>query len=412
VLFAWNGESYQFVTDLLGGGGLGFNLGRGDYSAPRPSESLLLPRGALVPKADRLVIKITEPMEEVCYLDAARLLAYRLPPGWRLGLDERFAVNDPPATGEPFFFRKSLPVMRATNDRGVDVTSLISEADFRAAEPGIRDSRFIGRTARHELTLEFAQSLNELGDELMLMFDGWIEYPYSQTMFAAWQAGAAYDAPSIEALGDDGSWHMLMPNFGYMAGMARSASVPLDVSGLPPGTRHLRISTNQEIYWDRLSIAVCETCTDAVCHEMKLVAAEVRETGFASRVNYPQHRPGYDYQRRLPLWDVRFPDGYYTEFGPMMPLVSDVDDAVAIIGPGEELHLEFAAEGPSQEDDGSVYFVLQAAGWCKDMDLFTLHGETVGPLPRRSNSTEQSADGHDGPSVLHAKFNTRYRCGG
>ena len=35
----------------------------------------------------------------------------------------------------------------------------------------------------------------------------WIEYPYSQTMFASWQAGASWDAPTLEARGADVAVH-------------------------------------------------------------------------------------------------------------------------------------------------------------------------------------------------------------
>ena len=86
------------------------------------------------------------------------------------------------------------------------------------------------------------------------MADGWIEYPYSQTMFGAWQAGADYVAPTIEALGSDGTWRTVIGQFGYPAGMPRRMSVPLP--DLPEGTTKLRITTNQEIFWDRLAVAV------------------------------------------------------------------------------------------------------------------------------------------------------------
>ena len=36
VLFAWDGNKFAFVTDVLGVGGIGFNLARGNYATPRP----------------------------------------------------------------------------------------------------------------------------------------------------------------------------------------------------------------------------------------------------------------------------------------------------------------------------------------------------------------------------------------
>jgi len=63
VLFAWDGERYRFVSDLLGVGGIGFAIGRGEYAAPRPRENFQLPRGLLRPHDGRYLLKLTEPME-------------------------------------------------------------------------------------------------------------------------------------------------------------------------------------------------------------------------------------------------------------------------------------------------------------------------------------------------------------
>jgi hypothetical protein len=84
-------------------------------------------------------------------------------------------------------------------------------------------------------------------------------------------------------------------------------------------------------------------------------------------------------------------------------LVIEQDEAVAIIGPGEELHAEFVAPGPAPEG-WSRRLVLEARGWAKDMDLFTRDGETLEPLPTA---------GKPGPDrdILHARFNTRYQAG-
>ncbi|MCZ6735826.1 MAG: FG-GAP-like repeat-containing protein, partial [Planctomycetota bacterium] len=87
VLFAWNGKRYEFVSDLLGVGGLGYLVAPGEYAPPRPWENFLLPPGLLQPKDERYVLKLTEPMEEACYLDSMRLVSYDLPPGWKMTLD-------------------------------------------------------------------------------------------------------------------------------------------------------------------------------------------------------------------------------------------------------------------------------------------------------------------------------------
>ena len=408
VVFAWNGEKYEFVTDVLGVGGIGFNVGAGEYPPPRPWENLLLPQNLLVARNGVFEIKIAEPMEEACYLDAARLVAYDLPPAWQMTLDERFAVEGPPPTGEPVFYRQSSVPRSVANDRGHDVTEHVVAADLHAAEPGEIDRRFVGRTKEHVLTMTFDQPLTRTRGQPLLICSGWIEYPYSQTMFSAWQAGATYDAPTVEAQAADGQWYVVIEQFGYMAGMPREMSVPLPADRLPRGTKRLRLRSNMEIYWDQVNVAYAEDGANVSRRELPLQSASVAETGFAARPQLPQRLPYYDYDRRLPLWDTRHQAGFYTRFGAADPLVRRTDDAVAIIGPGEEVHLSFSAGLPELPDGWTRRFVLETNGWCKDSDLYTKDGEQLEPLPLRE---EGKPEGDKLRRALHAKHNTRYRSG-
>ena len=395
LLFAWDGRRHAFVSDFLGVGGLGYLVAPGEYATPRPWENFLFPAGLLQPRDGRYVVKIAEPMEEAAYIDALRLVAYDLPPGWEMALDERMQIGAPKVTGQPFFYLYMLLPERARNERGEDVSAALRSADRRAADPGKIDARFIGRLAgEHVLTLYFKEPI-EAGS--ILVADGWIEYPYSQTMFAAWQANAAYRAPTLEAQGADGKWRVLLKEFGYPAGMPRTMAVPLP--RLPKGTRVLRLRTNQQIYWDRIAVARAEE-VPAVKHVLPLALARVQHAGFPRRITGPQHVPDYDYEQRAPLWDTRVQAGYYTEFGPAEALLAERDDAFAIIGPGEEIHVEFAASAPPLAAGWTRRFVLETHGWAKDMDLYTRDGETLGPLP---------SAGHD-PAArenLDRRFNRR-----
>jgi len=251
------------------------------------------------------------------------------------------------------------------------------------------------------LTLEFPTDLDAGPGQPLLVADGWIEYPYSQTMFAAWQAGADYRAPTLEAKGADGRWHTVLEQFGYPAGMPRRMAVPL--AHLPRGTRWLRLRTNQEIYWDRLSVAWAEPAR-AVLHALALATAEVRPMGFPRRFTGTQQQPFYDYGRVAPLWDTRIQSGFYTAFGKVDELVANQDDGLVILGPGDELHLEFDAALPHLAQGWSRRLVLETHGWAKDMDLYTRDGDTIGPLP----VTGKDAARRD---QLNSKFNTRFASG-
>jgi hypothetical protein len=381
VLFAFDGRHFAFVTDILGVGGMGTPTSPGVYDEPRPRESVLLPDGLLVARDGRYQLKITEPMEEVAYIDSARLLAYDLPAGWQLVPDERKAISPPEATGEPRFYREERLPVRVVADEGEDVTRAVTAADGIAAPPGRVDPRYIGLTAERTLTLEFDGALDGIAGDPMLVADGWIEYPYAQTLFAAWQAHADYRAPTIEARGADGRWQIVHREFGYPAGMPRRMSLPL--GHLPRGATALRLRTTQEIYWDRLAVGYALPAPDVSLAALPVTAARLARTGFAARAVGPQRRPSYDYDRRAPLWDTRHPKGMYTAEGTVTELLAADDGAVAVIGPGEEVHLEFAASLPAVRPGWTRRFVLDARGWCKDMDLYTRDGETVDPLPGR-----------------------------
>ena len=361
---------------------------------------MLLPDGLLASRNGRYELKITEPMEEAAYVDSVRLVAYDLPPGWSMVLDERKAISAPDATGDPRFYREELLPVQAVDDEGEDVTRAVTTADGVAAPPGRVDPRFIGRTDNHVLTLRFDRALDSPRGAPMLVADGWIEYPYAQTLFAAWQAGAQYLAPTVEARGTDGQWRVLRREFGYPAGMPRRMSLPL--GRLPPGTKELRMRTTQEIYWDRLAVAYAEPNAVAAARVLPLASARLASSGFPLREMHAWRRPSYDYDRRAPLWDTRYLKGHYTAQGPVTDLLASEDGAVAIFGPGEELHLEFDASQAPLKPGWTRRFVLEARGWCKDMDLYTKDGDTVEPLP-----------GTRGPAAarLQQRYTTRYESG-
>ena len=371
VLFAWNGRTLGFVSDLLGVGGVGYLLEPGVYSEPRPRETFVLPAEALVAKPDgTLSITLAEPMEESCMLDGARLVAVDLPRGWDIAPDERLAIGGAPPTGEIVAWSGEWPALG---------NATLEKADLMALDPGKLDHRFIGRLAGEQLIeLGFNIEIDKMPDP-WIVIDGWIEYPYCQTMFAAWQAGAKFRAPSLEARASDGSWVELIAEWGYPAGMPRRMAMPIPREQLPVGCTALRVRTNMEIYFDSVRLVSREALPmqPVACG---LKSARLASPGFARRTTGPQRQPFYDRDSALPLWDCRFQRGLYTEFGDATELIARTDGAPVVFGPGEEVAIDFASPPPPPEGFTRRY-VLEVDGWCKDMDLFTRDGETIDPLP-------------------------------
>ena len=114
TLFAWNGERYEFVADMLGAAVVGHWIGPNQRDVPRPVEYIKIPTGMVKPKptsglnrsdlpdarrltpdASLLSFRFMEPLEEAVYLDQVRLLAVDHPADLDVYPNEYFASNPP-----------------------------------------------------------------------------------------------------------------------------------------------------------------------------------------------------------------------------------------------------------------------------------------------------------------------------
>ena len=95
TLFAWNGERYELVGDMLGAGVVGHWVGPGQRDVPRPVEYIKINRNAIREKNGKLSFRFMEPLEEAVYLDQARLLAVDHPADVEVYPNEYFASNPP-----------------------------------------------------------------------------------------------------------------------------------------------------------------------------------------------------------------------------------------------------------------------------------------------------------------------------
>ncbi|NND81420.1 MAG: tetratricopeptide repeat protein [Gammaproteobacteria bacterium] len=406
VLFAWTGEKFDFVTDILGVAAQGFLVEPGVLMPPRPWEKVFFPPDSLAGRDGYIQFKVTEPMEENSYIDQLILSSYDLPEDWQIVVDERMATGAPEVTGDTLFFREFQTPVAARDKQGADVLRAIVEHDQVAMPAGEIDRRYIGLLKQPaELILEFDQPIHRSPDlRPYLVAEAWVELPYSQTHFSAWQAGNHYRAVSLDARDANGEWRTIHPEFGMPGGMPRVISVPLDA--VPQDAVAVRLRWNREMYWDRLRVIYAENPPTQLRQRTNTPAvARVVKSGFYQRVNHAQRRPEYIYQQRRPFGDVKYPTGMYTSLGEMTELVSSADDALAIIGPGEEIHVNFTE--PSAPAEGlRRWYVLETRGWAKDKDLYTYQGDTVGPLPIAYPDADT-----DRRDALHKKYNTRFQSG-
>ena len=208
-----------------------------------------------------------------------------------------------------------------------------------------------------------------------------VEYGYSSTNFAASQAGLRLKAPSIQVL-CAGRWVELFHEIGYPAGINHTMTV--DVTGkVLPGDRFLRISSNMELYWDRIVLAPIEPASTFTAREASAHSADLHYLGYPREYTPDGRQPNLlDYHNldRSVTWKTM--EGSYTRYGDVRELLEAADNCYVIMGPGEEVTLRFAAEAFGPVPAGrSRTFLLKTDSYCKDMDRHTASPDTVGPLP-------------------------------
>lgn len=380
-LFAWNGEQFEFIADFGGVGGLGYLVSPGQYAPPDPTEYLPIPR--LEPLHGQYVLQALTPLEEVTYFDEAKLVAVDHPAGTEVVPYEMMAIGVPPPAFEVFCFERPIEPVRALDEQGRDVTELVRQVDRRYAGATRPDPRFLGLADEHSVELDFGDRLKSLPDDarLILVLNGWVEYGYSQTNFAASQAGLQARAPTIEVQ-RDGRWIALVREVGYPAGVNHVMTV--DLTGqLRSSDRGLRVTSNMELYWDRIFLARHLAQTPVKLKEAAASSADLHFRGYPREFSPDGRHPNlcdYNNLERTVGWKLM--SGDYTRFGEVAELLEAADDCYVIMGHGEELTLRFAADAFGPVPEGCRRsFLLKTDSYCKDMDLYTAFPDTLEPLP-------------------------------
>ena len=149
----------------------------------------------------------------------------------------------------------------------------------------------------------------------------------------------------------------------------------------PAGPRRVRLTTNLEIFWDRLGWAAGRPDVKLEPRRLKLAKADLRFRGYSvtqqKNASTPE-RPRYVVEGVAARW--RDLEGFHTRFGDVRELLLTVDDRYVIMNAGDELALAFP-EAPAPRPGLVRDFVLVGDGWEKDGDYNTIASRTVLPLP-------------------------------
>ncbi len=383
-VYAWNGERYEFVTDIMWKSALGMPLGimggSTAYAFPNSSDEFLKISGSQLKAKDGFYnIQITEELWETAYIDKSRLIAVDHPNTVEVFIDEKFVVP-------PFPPLKIYPVseriypITATDEQGTDLRSQIITSDDSYAGK-LQPARYQGITKEHALILNLGRL--HFSDQVTLFLRGWI-FPSDASINVALSQSSALKpvAPYLQVPDRNGNWQTIMPSISFPMGKDKTMIVDLTGKFLSDDHR-VRIITTMEIYWDEIFFTKNEPSIPMRLTALRPASADLHYRGFSKMYRKNVLGPHwFDYSEvdTTPRW--RDLAGRYTRFGDVTPLLQESDSQFIIFNAGDEITIRFdASRAPVLPSRWTRDFLLYSDGWIKDGDLNTAHSKTVEPLP-------------------------------
>ena len=401
-LYTWNGERFEFVTDLLWNAPLGLKFAE-DVIAPwREWEYIKIDAAKLKAVDKEFQLRVTAELWEADYFDQFKLFAVDHPAGTEIFTNEKVG---PAALASPKIHTVQNPLkpFAARDTQGRDILSQIQQRDDvytktfeRRLAQGLTEEHFL------ELDLgEFPGPNDSQDKKVSLFLTGWM-YPGCTSLSVQFSQNPDMPKPRPPAIfvpDAQGNWQEARPFMGFPGGKTKTIAV--DLSELFTGNDHrLRIVSTMEIYWDNVFFTVDDPTVEFQQTELVLTRAEVVDRGGVSRRWWPESGNGpdqFDYQQLIPgeAWPPM--SGNFTRYGDVMPLLAARDDKLVITGSGDEIRLAFAEPAEPLRPGWVRDFVLYSVGWDKDADLNTVYGDTVEPLPFEAMTVYAHRDGESRP---------------
>lgn len=407
MIFTWNGERFQFITDVLGVAPLGASAGDGEYFPVDHDEYVQIPGEALAEVDGRYEIRITEELREVAYLDQIRLVAIDHPEAVEIFTNDKF--KGPPFPEFRLFgVEKPVRPVAARDAEGRDVLDRLLARDRRYPDGFRRNSA--GVAEMHHLELDFGKAAPD--GRAVLVLSGWVDWADGSTFLgAAQEAGGGLVMPRLQVRDQTGRWVTVIEDMGIPAGKPKT--IVVDLSGkFLSASREVRIETNLCVYWDEIFLSgeTAEPLTTLT--ELAPATASLRFRGFSRPVIHPERKQpeSFDYQTWMPLSMWNPTPGLYTRFGDVRPLLRDVDDRMVVMGSGDEVRLLFDARSlPALPSGWRRDFLLKVDGWAKDADANTAFSQTVEPLPFHGMSRYPYPEGESFPDgAVHRLYREHY----
>ena len=406
-LYVYDGEKYQFVTDLLWRAPLGLVTSMG-FVAPDETKDFVKISGTQIqPKSGKYSIQITEELWETAYFDEVKLIAVDHPVGTDIFVNEQY-TPPPFADFKVYGVAEKLYPKFAVNHRGEDVSDALKAFDYDYAvehAPG----PYQGVVEPHAIVLDLGDVPNDA--PVTLFLSGWIFPTDTSINVALFQNPEINPSfPSVAVKDETGEWKTVIDMIGLPAGKNKTITVDL-MGKFLSDDRHVRIETDMQIYWDAAFFTVGTQDVPIEMTTLNPDSADLHYRGFSEMYRPNPHAPHlFDYQKVTTEAQWRDLAGYYTRYGDVNPLLQEVDDMYVILNAGDEITVEFEASRLPKLKPGWVRdFILYSDGWDKDGDINTLTSQTVEPLPFHGMSAYPYPDTEHYPDdEAHRRYRLEY----
>jgi tetratricopeptide (TPR) repeat protein len=406
MIFTWNGQRFQFVTDVLGVAPLGASSGDGQYFPVDHDEYVSIPAAMLQAREGAYEIRMTEELREVSYIDQIKLLALDHPADTEIVTNEKF--KSPPFPEFRLYggTRRTYPTS-ASDAHGADVRAALLARDQHYPDAFQRDHA--GVAELHTLDLNFAGAAPD-GKAVLVLY-GWVDWADGSTFLAATQAHRDLVFPYLQVKDAQGNWKTVIEDMGMPSGKPKPMAVDLTGKFLS-ASREVRIVTNLCVYWDEIYLFENNAPPPARLTEIAMASADLHFRGFSRATIHPERKQpeSFDYQAigSTSMWNPT--PGNYTRYGPVLDLLRAPDDRMVIFGSGDEIRMRFSASGlPVLPAGWRRDYLLLVDGWAKDADANTAFSQSVLPLPFHGMSRyPYPADEHYPDDEAHRAYLREY----
>jgi tetratricopeptide (TPR) repeat protein len=413
-LYAWDGQKFRFVTDLLGASPLGLRISDTRFIDADPEEFVWIGNEQSFPPRDgQHLLQVTEELREVLYLDETKLVVADHPAGTEVHTTCKLRPGKPFPPHEFVTLHNRHPLRRAVDHQGRDVTALLAAVDGQLVSPAaLRVSQLRGLAEPHSVTLDF-ENLDP-ARPLMLALTGWLRFGGGMANVAAsHDPNLPFPFPTLEAETPDGKWQRVDVVVGAPAG--KTKTIVVDLTGkLPEETLRLRLSTAFEIHWDCIALFDRRDNSETRVTMLSPTKADLHWRGYSEFEDLPWFlplTPNYARVNSTANWIIT-PTGWCTRYGAVDELIVSRDNALALLNGGDELTLRFAADRIPRKPAGAVRdFFFYSVGWDKDADFHCELGYQVEPSPW--HGMDDRRYGHQPRPVFEndewmERFNTRW----